>query len=72
MDPQGWTHRGNHEHCRRADSVLVWGLQVGDKTVKTCIPATEPPDPRRVSEGSLKGSLKASLKGFRKVFEGVS
>ena len=26
--------------------------------------ATEPPDPRRVSEGFLKGSLLRSLKGF--------
>ena len=37
-------------------------------------PATEPPDPRRVSEGFpkgfLKGSLKGSLKGFRRVLEG--
>ena len=30
-------------------------------------PATGPPDPGRVSEGSLKGSLK----GFRRVLEGV-
>ena len=28
------------------------------------LPATEPPDPRRVSERSLKGSLKGSLKRF--------
>ena len=33
-------------------------------TTKTVIPATEPPDPRRVFEGFLKGSLKGSLKGF--------
>ena len=33
-------------------------------------PATGPPDPRRVSEGSLKGSLKASLKGLWRVLEG--
>ena len=37
-------------------------------TVKGFIPATEPPDPRRSSEGFLKGSLK----GFPRVFEGVS
>ena len=39
--------------------------------VKTFIPATEPRDPRRVSEGflkrSLKGSRKGSLKGFGRV-----
>ena len=33
-------------------------------------PATEPPDPRRVSEGFQKGFLKGSLKGFRRVLEG--
>ena len=32
-------------------------------------PATEPPDPRRVSEG-FQGSLKGSPKGFRRVLEG--
>ena len=33
-------------------------------------PATEPQDPRRISEGFQKGSLKGSLKGFRRVLEG--
>ena len=33
--------------------------------IKTFISATEPPDPRGVSEGFLKGSLKGSLKGPR-------
>ena len=33
-------------------------------------PATEPPDSRRVSEGSQKGFLKGSLKGSRRVLEG--
>ena len=37
-----------------------------DFVSRLSFPATEPPDPRRVSEGSLKGSLK----GFRRVFEG--
>ena len=31
-------------------------------------PATEPPDPRRVSEGFQKGSLKGSLKGVSEGF----
>ena len=43
-----------------------------EHSLKTFIPATEPPDPRRVSEGFQKGSLKGSLKGFKRVFEGVS
>ena len=33
-------------------------------------PATDPPDPRRVSEAFQKGFLKGSLKGFRRVSEG--
>ena len=33
-------------------------------------PATEPPDPRRVSEGFQREFLKGSLKGFRRVSEG--
>ena len=41
------------------------------KRVKTFIPATEPPDPRRVYEGFMKGSLKGSLKGFN-AFKKVS
>ena len=38
----------------------------GPSKVKTFIPATEPLDPRRVSEEFQKGSLKGSLKGFRR------
>ena len=38
------------------------------RKVKTCIPATEPPDPRRVSEGVFEGVSE----GFFKGFEGVS
>ena len=34
-------------------------------------PATEPPDPRRVSEGFEKGVSEGSLKGFRRVFTRV-
>ena len=53
----------------KTGQLQVWVCLV---TVKTFIPATEPPDPRRVSEGvsegvlkgSLKVSLKVSLKGF--------
>ena len=37
-----------------------------DKVSRLSFPATGPPDPGRVSEGSLKGSLK----GFRRVLEG--
>ena len=33
-------------------------------------PATEPPDPRRVSEGVSEGVSKGSLKGLRRVLEG--
>ena len=42
-------------------------IGVSFDTVKSFILATEPPDPRRVFEGSLKGSLKGFLKGSRRV-----
>ena len=40
--------------------------------IKTFIPATERPDPRRVSEGLQKGSLKGPLKGSPKGFRRAS
>ena len=50
----------------------LWGWLVGLGRPRTTLgsrlsfPATEPPDPRRVSEAFQKGSLK----GFRRVLEG--
>ena len=46
---------------------MVWKLHTFTVTrsmdSRLSFPATGPPDPGRVSEGSVKGSLKGSLKG---------
>ena len=54
---QGQFHAAIRVARKRCDS-CVQGIQETDGIVKTFIPATAPPDPRRVSEGFLKGSLK--------------
>ena len=41
------------------------------RNLKTFIPATEPPDPRRVSEGSEKGVSEGVSEGFSKGFTRV-
>ena len=48
-------------------NVPIWETKI---ILKTFSPVTEPPDPRRVSEGFLKGSLKGSLKGFWRFLKG--
>ena len=59
-------HCGSSAHIKN----IIWSVEYRTNTkIKTFIPATEPPDPRRVSEGFLEGSLKGSLKGSS---EGIS
>ena len=54
-------------HSRRG---LVWSK--GCNGVKTFIPATEPPDPRKVLEGVREGVSEGFLKGSRRVLVLVS
>ena len=50
-------------HLPRVD-VFPAAAELNPFRSRLSFPSTEPPDPRRVSEGFQKGSLKVSLKGF--------
>ena len=63
------THKGVSKVMGYRDGVGMFGMcslfqHQTDHKFKTFIPATEPPDPRRVSEGVSEGVLQGSLKGF--------
>ena len=66
--------KGDAYHCSQNNRIKIVGRQHFfyvtltklPPKFKTFIPATEPPDARRVSEGFQKGSLKGSQKGSLK------
>ena len=49
---------------------LVLGVGVFSLLSRLSFPATEPPDPRRVSEGVSEGVSQGFSKGFRRVSKG--
>ena len=68
MREKGWEERGPKAHERKT-LILVplwfrYFLVAFRFEVKTFIPATEPPDPRRVSEGVSERVSEWFLKGF--------